>query len=335
MFVIRPVTLEDLPGVEECARLAGIGIVNLPKRRETLEQHIRNSMAAFSDRSNSKQGDYFFVLADSATGRIEGTCAIYASIGSKHPLYVFEIKDASQVAPPLPPLKETRLLCPKSYQEGSSEVCALYLKRTMRQEGLGRLLSISRFLFMAAFPERFSETVIASMRGVTDGDRSLFWEGLGQHFLDVTFHEVMSMRSESEEFVSEILPKYPVYATLLAPEVRELIGKIHPHTVPASKMLQQEGFVFTREIDPIDAGPFLSAEVASMRTVKESKVAIVQEIQAEQVSEEVLLLSNDRLSGFRACRGDLAVWDSERVVLPEKVAEALQVGLGDVVRYIG
>lgn len=332
MLVIRPVTLEDLNGVEECARLAGIGIVNLPKRREALEQHIRNSIAAFSDRSEGKQGDYFFVLADSVTGSIEGTCAIYASIGIKHPLFVFEIKEIPATS--FPPLQDTRLLCPKSYRKGPSEVCALYLKRTMRQEGLGRLLSISRFLFMAAFPQRFSETVIASLRGVTDGDRSLFWEGLGRHFVDMTFHDVMTMRSEDEQFVGGIIPQHPVYATLLTPEVRALIGKIHPHTVPACKMLEQEGFAFTREIDPIDGGPFLSAEVASLRTVKDSKVAIVQEIQSEPISGEPYLVSNDRLSGFRACRAQIALWDEKRVVLSDSVAEALQVGLGDPVRYI-
>lgn len=334
MLVIRPVTLEDLPGVEDCAQLAGIGIVNLPKRRETLEKHIKKSINSFANHSSSKQGYYFFVLTDPIKGSIEGTCAIYSSIGSDHPLLVFEIKEVDQPYPPLPPFKETRLLCPKSYREGPSEVCALYLKRTMRQEGLGRLLSISRFLFMAAFPDRFSHTVIASMRGVTVGDKSPFWEGLGQHFLDLSFHEVMSMRSESEEFMSEVLPRYPVYVALLAPEVRELIGKVHPHTIPASQMLEKEGFKFTKEIDPIDGGPFLAAHVPSLRTVRDSKSAIVQEIHAEIVSEQKYIITNERLSGFRGCRAQMLIREGEKILLSQEIAEALQVNVGDSLRYI-
>ncbi len=51
---------------------------------------------------------------------------------------------------------------------GSSELCTLFLDPQWRKEGNGYLLSKSRFLFMAAFRERFNEKVVAEMRGVID-----------------------------------------------------------------------------------------------------------------------------------------------------------------------
>ncbi|MFH7127688.1 arginine N-succinyltransferase [Klebsiella pneumoniae] len=55
-------------------------------------------------------------------------------------------------------------------------MCTLFLDPQWRKEGNGYLLSKSRFLFMAAFRERFNEKVVAEMRGVIDEQGySPFW----------------------------------------------------------------------------------------------------------------------------------------------------------------
>ena len=51
---------------------------------------------------------------------------------------------------------------------GTAELCSLFLHPDWRRDGNGSLLSKSRFLFLAEFPEYFSPRVIAEMRGVSD-----------------------------------------------------------------------------------------------------------------------------------------------------------------------
>lgn len=52
-----------------------------------------------------------------------------------------------------------------------------------RKEGNGYLLSKSRFMFMAAFRDKFNDKVVAEMRGVIDEHGySPFWQSLGKRF---------------------------------------------------------------------------------------------------------------------------------------------------------
>src|SRR5260370_21373981 len=67
--------------------------------------------------------------------------------------------------------------------KGLSEVCTLSLRPEFRRPGRGLLLSLSRFLFMSCFPQRFDERVIAELRGFTNkGGLSPFWQAIGRHF---------------------------------------------------------------------------------------------------------------------------------------------------------
>ncbi len=66
---------------------------------------------------------------------------------------------------------------------GSSELCTLFLDPDWRKEGNGYLLSKSRFMFMAAFRDKFNDKVVAEMRGVIDEHGySPFWQSLGKRF---------------------------------------------------------------------------------------------------------------------------------------------------------
>lgn len=68
---------------------------------------------------------------------------------------------------------------------GSSELCTLFLDPEWRKEGNGYLLSKSRFMFMAAFRDKFNDKVVAEMRGVIDEHGySPFWQSLGKRFFD-------------------------------------------------------------------------------------------------------------------------------------------------------
>lgn len=334
MIIIRPVTQKDLDSIERCALTAGIGMTHLPRRRDLLEKKIINSLEAFAKEVTvPKQEDYLFVLEDLEEGIVGGTCGIYAKVGASIPFYVYCVETLPPPSHRFPVPKERRLLRLISYEGGPTEVCALFLSPEFRKGGLGRLLSLSRFLFIANHPHRFDSNLIANMRGVIEKNISPFWNGLSRQFLDVEFEEIMAMRSIDESFIPDILPRYPIYVSLLPPSAQEVIGQTHANTKPAIDMLAHEGFQYIQEIDPMDGGPIIAAETRSVRTVKHNVLATVQEIISQPIKSERYILSNTSLD-FRACYGTLRKVSDHSIVLSEDVAKALRVQPGDSVRYI-
>lgn len=102
--------------------------------------------------------------------------------------------------------------------QGHSELCTLYLEPAFRRNNNGLLLSRARFLFMAHYPQRFASTVIAEMRGISDEQgHSPFWNQVNRHFFHMSFAEADRLRlSTNKQFITELMPKHPLYVQLLA-----------------------------------------------------------------------------------------------------------------------
>src|SRR5262249_36368790 len=134
---------------------------------------------------------------------------------------------------------------------GAAELCSLFLQGEYRRDNNGSLLSKSRFLFMAEFPERFNPRVIAEMRGVSDEQgRSPFWEALGRHFFKMEFSEADYLSGIGQKsFIAELMPQHPVYTAFLDDEARAVIGQVHENTKPALAMLAGEGFRYNGYVD--------------------------------------------------------------------------------------
>ncbi|MBN0662068.1 arginine N-succinyltransferase, partial [Pseudomonas aeruginosa] len=100
--------------------------------------------------------------------------------------------------------------------------CTLFLDPQWRKEGNGYLLSKSRFLFMAAFRERFNEKVVAEMRGVIDEQGySPFWESLGKRFFAMEFSRADYLCGTGQKaFIAALMPKHPLYIDFLSPEAQ-------------------------------------------------------------------------------------------------------------------
>jgi arginine N-succinyltransferase len=86
--VLRPATPGDLEAIYRMAKRTGGGFTNLPPDRKALKARIARAVAAFQ-RDEDIVGDdqFFFVLEESATGKVIGTCQIFSRIGSTWPFY--------------------------------------------------------------------------------------------------------------------------------------------------------------------------------------------------------------------------------------------------------
>ena len=334
MIIIRPITQEDAEAFEYLAFSASTGIRSLPKNRAQLQKKMENSLKAFSSPDEKSPYDnYLFVLEDLTTHAIGGTCAIISKTGIEAPLYFYRIETLKPESKTLQ-LNDIPILAPVSYAPAPSEIGGLYLSPEFRREGLGRLLSLSRFLFIAAHLSRFESHTFAEMRGNIDkNDTAPFWDGIGKQFYNIEFIDLMNLMDEGVQVLPDILPKHPIYIPLLKEDTQDSISKIHPDTRPALNMLLEEGFRLTQDIDIFDGGPRIEAETKQIRSIKDSVVAELTSVSRQPIDSPRYIISNNRLN-FRACYGTLQKTAENGIVLPSDIAAALQIKVGDFIRYV-
>ncbi|WP_105169613.1 arginine N-succinyltransferase [Pseudoalteromonas sp. T1lg23B] len=335
MQILRPITSNDFAAFKQIAIESGHGFTSLPVDDQLLQDKISRSERSFT-KQLAKPFDegYVFVLEDSETGEIMGTTAIEAAVGMQVPLYHYHMGKTVHHSRTLDVYNTVEILSMCNDYTGSSEICTLFLREPFRKGLAGRFLSRSRFVFMADHAERFSETVIAEMRGVSDSQgNSPFWKWLQEHFFSIEFPQADHLVGLGDKvFISELMPKYPIYANLLSQEAQAVIGQVHEKTKPALKLLEKEGFEHRGYIDLFDAGPTVEAKLKNIRTVQRSVVATINI--ANDVSGKARAISNQGLANFRATFTDKCSYDSTSNTLNIEpcVAQALELSNGDSVR---
>ncbi len=218
---------------------------------------------------------------------------------------------------------------------GCSEICTLFLRPSFRGGLNGRLMSKCRFLMMAEHPHRFSETIFAEMRGVSDDEgNSPFWQWLQEHFFSIDFTMADYLTGIGKKgFIADLMPKLPIYINLLSKEAQAVIGKVHDNTKPALKLLEREGFTCRNYVDIFDAGPTVECDRRNIESVRHSIRAKVQV--SEHASSQDYLIANTSFEHFRATAAKGAYdQESESVILAPDVAKALEVSEGDFVRML-
>ncbi len=337
MIVVRPVKTQDLECLYELAGKAKVGLTTLPRNRKILKRRIQKSLKSFAAKSK-KPGDYtyLFVMEDLSKKRVVGTASVVAKVGVKEPFYTYQLKTAKTYSKLLKVRKTIPYVVLKIIRNGPSEVGTLFLDPSYRHGGNGRLLSFSRYLFMAQYPQCFQKEVIAELRGVIfKNEHSPFWDALGKYFFEVEFKKADLMVMQDKSFIADLMPKHPIYLPLLPPSAREVIGQVHPETLPALILLKKQGFKVIDEIDIFEAGPVLKVKVKDIKTVKESHVATVRKIIPEDIGEEYYLVANaDNFHNFKVTSAPMRVFKKGQVVLTKDAAKALNLRIGSKIRYV-
>lgn len=209
---IRPVERDDLPQLMALAGKTGGGLTSLPADSKTLAARIERSIQTWQDTLPRAEQGYVFVLADSETHLACGICAIEVAVGLQDPWYNFRVGTQVHASKELDVYNNLATLSLCNDHTGSSELCTLFLDPSRRDGKNGYLLSKSRFLFMAAFRDRFMTKVVAEMRGVSDEQgRSPFWESVGSHFFSMDFTQADFLSGTGQKaFIAELMPKHPL-----------------------------------------------------------------------------------------------------------------------------
>ncbi len=286
-MVIRPVAPSDLADLMALAVNAGAGMTNLPADEIRLRDKIERSQHSFAV-TPTVPGDelYVFVLEDLQQQRVVGTAAIVATVGLQRPFYTFRWLNLVNTSRELDHYQPLQVLQMVDDFRGASELGMLYLQPDYRRDHLGRFLSKCRFLFMAQHPERFGATVIAELRGVVNaGHDSPFWEAVGRHFLGMEYVEADRLSALGHhQFIADLMPKHPIYLCLLPAAAQAVVGQTHPHTTPARRLLENEGFRFEGSVDVFDAGPTLQCPLTNIATLRDTR-ALTVTVLMDQVTE--------------------------------------------------
>lgn len=334
MQVLRPIRESDHPGLIALARATGGGLTTLPPDEGFLADRIDDSVRAFRPRVRQPGGEYYlFVLEDTTAGEIVGVSGIASRVGGFDPWYSYQVRTERHAHPPLGISRDIPVLHLHTEHRGPSELCSLFLRPDYRRGGLGRLLSLGRLPFIGAHRHRFTDEVIAELRGYIDQTgRSPFWEAVGRRFFEFDFYraDVLSGLGE-KQFIADLMPRHPIYVPLLPPEVQAVIGRVHHDTEPALAMLLSQGFERVNEVDIFDAGPLLRAPVANLRVLRQGRSLAVRVSDPPAGRDAPLwLLANPTLE-YRACLAPAAVGDDEVALAPD-LLKALQVEPGAKVR---
>lgn len=335
-MLIRPVTLFDHDAVLRLAKAAGFGMTSLPADADVLGEKVERAVASFNGTCTSKGSEVFlFVMEDPETGEVVGTTGIKPHIGLSQPFYSYKLTTITQVCKDPEIFSKHEMLNVTNDLTGCSEIGSLFLLPDYRRDKLGRLLSLFRFLFIANFPDHFAPRIIAEMRGVNDRHgASPFYNSLAKHFFEMEFFQADYLNAtRGNDFINALMPRYPIYVSLLPKEAQEVIGQAHPNSEPARAMLEREGFRWNGYLDIFDGGPTLETDASNIKTVKESHIATISQI-APNVSGHKHLISTISFAGTRACADNLQPLPDGTVALPPHTAELLQVGIGDMVRFV-
>lgn len=339
--VVRLARPGDLPALLALAALAGPGMTSFKPDRAALEARLTRVAATVEGQAPTAEQGYLFVMEDVETGEIAGVCGLEAAVGLEQPFYTYRKDTIVHASRELNVWSRMLTLSLSNDLTGYSELCSLLLDPKWRGHGNGALLSKARFLFMAQFPERFGPHVCAELRGFFDDDgQSPFWQSLGQHFFKIDFDQADYLTSIGKKsFVAELMPKYPIYVDFLSPQAQAAIGVTHRDTLPARRLLEQEGMRSGAHVDIFDSGPVLEARVADLRAARDSRYLSVNIVTTDDGAPSVApnaepyLVACLGLDGFRAT---LVTGRPERraFALSPLAAKALGVKQGDRVQVL-
>ena len=173
--------------------------------------------------------------------------------------------------------------------------------------------------------------VIAELRGVVSNDgETPFWECLGRHFFKMSFTEADYLSATTDnQFILDLMPKYPIYVDLLPNEAREVIGRCHVDGVPAYKLLEWEGFSFESVVDIFDGGPIMQVSQSHLRTVRESRL---MELDVGAATGSSGIAARMDLENYRASLIEGAIMGEKRFITSQDTLDKLKLNRGDKAR---
>jgi arginine N-succinyltransferase len=341
VLVVRPGRRADVDGLYRLALAAGSGMTNLQPDHDLLRDRLKDSEAAMLSADFRARGAPMFLVVERldpgggpTDGTLVATACIFSRIGVEWPFHSYRLTRQAQTHKALGKVVAHDVLILANDFDGATEVGGLFVDATARGAAAGRLTARSRYLFLAEHRDWFGRQVISDMRGYQDENGvSPVWEALGREFYEMDFAEADRMNAVlGNQFIADLSPKHPIYASLLPKAARRALGRPHDDGRRAMALLLEEGFRSEGYIDIFDGGPTLFADIDDLRAVRDSRRATVLAIDETDPGPD-RLVSTGAGAAFRCARGGVAAI-AGGLTVDTALAHALGLKIGDTVRHV-
>lgn len=339
-MIIRSAKPDDIEALLKLSAMLPPGMTSMPCDPETWEKKLQLVSASTQRQPQEEQESvYLLVLEDPANGAIVGTAGIISGVGNTRPFYNYKLSKDVKASHDLDIKRTSNLLNLVNDYTGATELISLFLMPEYRRNGIGQFLSRSRYVFMSDFPERFDDLVFAEIRGWLDeSEDSPFWKHLGQKFFKLPFHKADFISAvNGSQFISDLMPRFPVYLELLPEEAIAVIGRPHQDAAPAKRMLEKEGFNYKGAIDIFDAGPIVECERQKIRSIRETTTAKIKSIESSGggcADSALCILSNRQLLDYRLVLSDIENPAGEEISISADDAQMLNVDIGSEIQLL-
>ena len=315
MFQFREAAPEDEDAILELANY--LNTLNLPPERSFIHELLERSQSSFSGSPDFNPERHFLFVLENPAGQVVGTAMIHAQHGTYDEPHVFfrvleeehyaDLRAEKQAEHHGVHMVHKMLHLGLTY-DGPTELGGLVLHPNFRShpEKLGRLLSLARFVFIAAFRSWFRDRLLAELlpplyKSPEGSTRSPLWDVLGHRFTGLSYEEADRLSRFNKEFIWRLFPVMPVHTSLLPEGVQEIIGRVGEPTKGAQKLLERIGFKYEHRIDPFDGGPHLEANTDQVTIIRNTRSYLVEagSLAASAIPAIVATVSN-QAPHFRA-----------------------------------
>jgi len=249
-LVVRAVQQSDGPAIAALLEQPKAFVSDHWGPKSSLEEHIKNSVLAFSLSEGESEALFLFVLEEA--GEVSGVLGLSTLIGTTQPRYHFRAGKRVHQSHALSVYRDIDLLLLGNDCTGSTELCLFAVGQKSSLAVQGAALIEGVFEFARLNPNLLGQRLIAELPGLNgNSSKSEFWLGLGDRFIP------QELKHESVGVLVELLPRTPIYLPFLSPEVRSVIGLVSCEQSDFRSFLESNGLYFQDMIRPEDGGGVL------------------------------------------------------------------------------
>ncbi len=328
-FLVRAASRDDLQQLYELARQ--FTLLNLPAEKRIIETKVERSMASFAGELGKNEAEYIFVVEDSEGQMVAGSSMILAKNGTPtSPNFSFKVLKKERFSRELGVGFIHQILRLNTNIDGPTEVGGLVVDRAYRRrpEKVGRMISLSRFIYIGMEPKRFAEELHSEMAPpLSEEGRSEFWEALGRRFTGMPYTEADQISSQNNGFIQSLFPEEDIYLALLDSKARLVLGRVAEETQAALHLLNRIGFKYKDEVDPFDGGPHLGCKTQECTLIKNLRSYKLKKLKSGQFEHSGLFgLSRD--GSYVGSASSYRI-EGHEIVLPEKTWVLMNMSEGE------
>jgi arginine N-succinyltransferase len=182
------------------------------------------------------------------------------------PFYSYKVARVTHVSRGLDRMFSTNVLHLVNDFDGATEVAGLFLHPDARAGG-GRDAGAQPLSLHRPAPRPFRRSGRGRTARMDGGQTSPFWEAVaGPFFGGGVLEADLFNAMHGNQFIADLMPRYPIYTSMLPEDAREVIGR-RAKSLPAYRLLLGEDFLDDGYCDIFDAGPTVHARTDHIRTM--------------------------------------------------------------------